>query len=400
MTTTGADQFADAPFIPLGTSSAYTPNAGYGTEVGEPTAWGGKTAWWRYTAETAQFVYVDVLHSLGGDVQSTTYRAFVDNPDFTDLFPVSAPAPNAQGGFNAAAGGTYWIRLDSDGADVSYVLSIGADVYDFHTETRTLTAPRTDGTTEVREDYFTGTGYVSGPGEATSIAILEDNVQGGGGETAVMHVEDYANETIAQYPTYAGLDWYEFAGSEDDHPVITYAVEVGEPDPVAAPDGFELIAATIKVAIWSTAGPDLVADGSGEVLQVRTSGAFDGLTPAYYLDDAGMPQGDVPSGLVGVPHSFTPGFGDSTTETYYNDGSLVFDFLPNLTGIPGSYPVGDWFVGVVTLEFLYRSEDPHPYEPPPPPIVVAVRRRLRNYPTDVGRNYPPDRFNRNAARQP
>lgn len=400
MTVVGSDAWADAPLIELGTSSAYTPNTGYGTEAGEPSAWGGKTAWWKYTATADQFVYVDVVHSTGGPVRSWSYRQ--DGSDITGLFQLSAPTAGAQGGFNAAAGTTYYIRVDSDGTDASYVLSVGADVYDYHTERRTLTTPPSDDPTAYVEDYFNGTGLVSGPGETTSRAILADNVQAA--EPDVMHVGDYATETVAQYPTYAGIDWYS-VNDPDQHPVIVYTVESDNGDPVSAPTGFELVTATVKASIWSTDGPDLYAEPDGDVPQVRISGGAGAAQSLRYYDEDGNVAGDVPSGLIGVEHtfSFPPTLTPGQAEFAFNDSQLRFAFTTNRVG---AFPAGSWFVGTVAVEFLYQSETPVPYVPPGPPLLETVP-KLRLYPRDdtlgfagAARNYPPPRRRRNYGQQP
>lgn len=397
MTVVGSDAFADAPFLTPGQSSAYTPNAGYTLESGEPTAWGGKTAWWRVTPTENAFIFLDVLHSTGS-TRAWVYRADVPDPEFSDLLLLNAPAPDTQGGWSAGAGRTYWIRADSDGADVSYVVSIGAEEYDEVTERRSLTAPRNDGTfPSVRENHFSPGAEVSGPPAAWYYDLFDSLVDGGGAATAEMEVGAWASTVVAEWPAETGdPSWY--GDNPDDHPIINYGVSSDGVDDVTAPTGYSLGTAQLAMTIWATDGPPLEAAVDGEVRHIQVDGSFDVLTPVFYLDENGSPAGDVP--ITTTPTEFLFDFpaspSPSDVELYYNDGSLLVHFRPNLVGTPGDpFPVGTWYVGGVAIDFLYISDDPLPYEPPGPPVVEIVS-VVRNYPRRDGlgfataqRNYPP-----------
>jgi hypothetical protein len=404
VTVVGSDNFADAPLLEVGTSSAYTPNAGYGIETGEPTAWGGKTAWWKVVPTVEEFHWIDVLYSTGS-TRAWVYRQ--DGSGIDDLFLVSNPGADTQGGWTAGAGTTYYIRLDSDGSDVSYVASVGVTTYDEYTERRTIHGPAPEDATfpwNVREDYFIP-GNTFSPIEdewpAHYYGLVDEHVMGAPGGTAVMHVQAFADDVVADSLTVRGVDWY---GSSGGHPTLVFSSTSAGGDAVDDPPaGYELARARVFVTAGSSDGPPIPADPDGDVPQVRLSGEFDS-GPVRHVDEFGSPAGDVTFGSSATEVEFwmPTGFDAFTALDDYHAGELVFQLQPNLSGSGPDpeppYPAGSWFVYAVEIEFIFQSEDALPYEPPPPPLAVTY---VRQFPTSHAgtwggspRIYPPPKVQR------
>lgn len=391
MTVVGADDYLDAPVLEVGTSSAYTPNAGYGLQSGEPTAWGGKTAWWKVTPSEGAFLFIDVLYSTGS-TRAWVYRSFVPEPTFAQLFLVSDPGADTQGGWSAAAGGTYWIRADSDGSDVSYVVSVGGYQYDTITERRFLHGPAPEDTTfpwNTRETYFVpGVTIASDPDSnawsAHYYGLVDDNVGGAPGGTAFIHAGAFADQVVADYPSFNSGDWYTAMGGQQ--PRINFRTSSAGMDAVTVPDGYEAVAAPVYVTMASTDGPPIAAESDGDVPQVTLVGDIEPGGAMRYFDEFGSPAGDVEVGAVAAEYKFTlpVGFSPDTAVTDFNAGEIVFQVQPNLGGStvnPQPAPVGTWLFYSVEIEFLLRSEEPLPYEPPPPPGPLTV---VELYPREDG----------------
>lgn len=387
MTVVGADNYLDAPLLEVGTSSAYTPNAGYSLQPGEPTAWGSKTAWWKVVPTKFAWHYIDVLYSTG-PTRAWVYRSFVSDPTFADLNLVANPGANTQGGWNAAAGGNYYIRLDSDGSDVSYVASVGTDLYDEITETGTLTGARTDLLDEdlPRENYWEPGHGISGPFRETYLTLLDEAVEGApgpenGDSSAIMHVEQFATEVVENWEAMMGTDWY--GADPDDHPYMTFAASSVGSDAITIPDGYDIARARIVLVMSSSDGPALVADPDGEVGQVRARGELEPLQALMYWDDNNSPLGDVEVGATPGRFEFAlpAGFGSSTLLSDYNGGTLNVWFVHQGPTTPRPFPAGTWQVWHVGVEFLFRSDEPLPYEPPPPPGLLTV---VELYPREDG----------------
>jgi hypothetical protein len=392
MTVVGSDVFADAPLLEVGTSSAYTPNAGYSVESGEPSAWGGKTAWWKVVPTASEFHYIDVLYSTGS-TRAWVYRQ--TGSGFGGLLLVNDPGADTQGGWTAGAGQTYYIRLDSDGSDVSYVASVGMLAYDELYERFPLTGPRFGDPTRIVEDYFDGITPASEvPWRTAALGILGDAVSGAPGTSelggyAEMLVGQYAAEVVEEYPTYnSGAQWY---GDPPDttygHPILDFGVTSDGNEPIVEPDGFGHSRSRLVVVMSASDGPPLTVDADSspdnQVRQLRMDGAFTSTQAVRYEDTAGLPLGtevDVPGVLTEFTFRIPTGLTNPTTD--YNNGTLQVTFAPNWAGTdasdPQPTPVGVWRVSYVGIEVRWESDDPLPYEPPPPPLAVTY---VRQFPT-------------------
>jgi hypothetical protein len=414
VTVVGADAIGDAPLLEVGTSSAYTPNAGYSTEVGEPAAWGGRTAWWKVVPTVAEFHYIDVLHSTGS-VRAWVYRADVENPTLGDLLPVSDPGPNAQGGWNAGAGSTYYVRLDSDGSDVSYVASVGVTLYDEIPERRVLhdpAVPPVGADYQLRKNHFsTPQAYspITNPWPAhwynslvDSTVFLRDVLAAepdGDGGPAEMQAGTFADAVVADYPDFhSGAEWYDQPSPV--HPTLIFSSTGGAED-VDIPLGYELADAHVTVSMAGP-GPDFPADAEGEVARISVGGEFSSGS-LRYLDANNSPLGDVDISTTRAEYDFDlpETMPPSEALADYLSGQLRFFLHPSSNVVADPYPTGVWYIYHVSILFRIRSEEPLPYEPPPPPTAVALA-VTRLYPRDdslgsmgsAPRLYPPPRSGR------
>lgn len=128
MSVQGSDNFADAPELPVGSTSLPTPSAGLTSEPGEPVNGGGRTAWWKFTA-TTEAAAVDTLASTAsGDTFLTIYTG-----ESVGTLSEVARNDDAGGGylssvqFPTTPGTTYYIQVDvydSATADIDYAVTV------------------------------------------------------------------------------------------------------------------------------------------------------------------------------------------------------------------------------------------------------------------------------------
>lgn len=414
MTVVGSDNFADAPTLPVGFSSAYTPNSGYTTEVGEPTAWGGKTAWWKVIPTVSEFHYIDVLYSTGS-TRAWVYRQ--DGSGFGGLLMVSNPGADTQGGWNANAGSTYYVRLDSDGSDVSYVASVGMQVYDEYVERYPLTGPRPDpdlGDGAIRELYFAGDVPDADPSgwRERVKEIIEDAVSGAPGLTesgsyAEILMGQYVGEVIDEYPDYhEGLSWY---GDPPDttygHPLIGFAVTSEDAaEAITIPPDYDAFQQLVIIMSASTGESFEVGSAPHyPVSRIQVDGAFNVITPVRNLDRNGSSQGStVEVDATLSEYLFRPPATFADLITDYNAGTLYVSIIPDRVTDspldPTPAPTGIYRFAYVALQVTFISDDPLPYELPPPPLALTY---VRQHPTahagtwgGTPRIYPPPKVQR------
>lgn len=425
--TLGADNFADAPVLALDSASDYTLNATFTTEVDEPSAWGGKTAWWKFTATTGDVHWVDAFYSKNPDGTPASarvwiYSAFSPPSSFADLFVVDNPGADTRSGFVTTPGRTYWIRVDSDGAEVYYCVAMGPDRVETQVDRYPLTAPRTDpaaGAGAIREDYFDVTAGIA-PGDEgwneRAIELAEEAVSGAPGLTefgsyAEMKVGQFVTDVVDEYPGYhSGLSWYgDPPDTTYDHPRITFAVASDGVEQIEPPDaeGWDSFSQLV-VVMSSSAGPPLETDGGSSRLvdQIRMDGEFTTFQPVRYIDENGVPvdtEVDVPGTLTEFLFRPPATFANPTLD--YNNGTLEVLIVPNLDSPdppvdPIPAPVGIWRFSYVALQVTW-SLDVDYYPPDEPPFEVAVISVVRQFPRDDAygwgsspRIFPPPRSGR------
>lgn len=420
MTVVGSDAWIDAPVIALDTASAYTFNSGFTLESGEPSAWGGKTAWWKFTATTGQIHWVDAFYSKNPDgtpasARVWVYSAFSPPSGFGDLFVVDNPGADTRSGFTGVPGRTYWIRVDSDGSDVHYCIALGPNRFDTEVDRYPLT-----GAVSGRiEDYFAnnvtpdsdgGSGWI-----ARSIELTEDAVDGAPGVTefgsyAEMKIAQFVSDVVDEYPAYnSGAEWY---GIPPDttygHPILGFWVNSVGGEPIAPPDEEDWdYFPQLVVVMSSSDGPPLETDGSSAraVRQILMSGDFATQQEVRYIDENGTPIGtevDVPSSLTEFLFRAPTFFPDPVPD--YNAGTLEVIIIPNLAGIgpsdPQPAPVGIWRISYVALQVTWSLEIDY-YPPDEPPFDVAVLTYVRQFPTSHAgtwggspRIFPPSKVQR------
>lgn len=122
--TTGNDFFANAPLIPNGTLSVIGSNISASREPGEPNHFfgdtDGRSIWWRWTAQTNGPVTIDT-----GGSSISPYLGIYTGTTISGLTLVaeSFDFPESSVTFQAVAGTTYRIVVDSDSESANIVLN-------------------------------------------------------------------------------------------------------------------------------------------------------------------------------------------------------------------------------------------------------------------------------------